>query len=102
MPINQKNTSYYHTVGIGANYGPVRIGMTYMRSSMAGNTLDAWSIGTDYKMITLKYLRVNPYLEYVGYHFHNLKHELIAGSGIFYKTIGNNGYVLTAGIRVIF
>ena len=99
---NQKNTSYYHTVGVGANYGPVSAGLTYMRSSMAGNKLDAWSIGIDYKLVSLKYLKVIPYFEYVGYKFHSMKYELIKGSGVYYKTIGNNGFVISTGIKMVF
>ena len=99
---NQGRKSYYHTVGIGANYGPVKIGATYMRSNYAGNILDAWSIGTDFKMISKKYMRVQPYFEYVGYFFHTPKNILKVGDLIRYKAIQNKGFVLTAGMRIIF
>ena len=99
---NQKNTSYYHTIGVGANYGPISAGLTYMRSSMARNKLDAWSVGIDYKLVSLKYLKVIPYFEYVGYKFHSMKYELIKGSGVYYKTIGNNGFVISTGIKMVF
>ncbi len=99
---NQGNNSYYHTAGIGANYGPVRIGATYMRSSFAGYKLDAWSIGTDFKMLSLKFLRVQPYFEYLGYIFHTKDVYLKAGDTKAYKASSSKGYVLTAGIRVLF
>lgn len=98
----QGSKSYYHTVAIGANYGPIKIGATYMRSDYAGNVLDAWSLGTDFKMISKKYLRVQPYFEYVGYIIHTSNINLIAGSNINYKAKENIGYVITMGIRVIF
>ena len=100
--ISQYKRSYYHTVGMGANYGPIRIGMTYMHSSFAGYKLDAWSVGTDFKMISLKYLRVQPYFEYVGYIFHTYNISLIAGSNSTYKASANRGYIITIGIRVVF
>ena len=99
---NQGKKSYYHTIGIGANYGPVKIGATYMRSNYAGNILDAWSIGTDFKMISKKYMRVQPYFEYVGYFFHTPKNILKVGDLVRYKAIQNKGFVLTAGMRIIF
>ena len=99
---NQDNNSYYHSVGIGFNYGQFRAGITYMRSNFAGNKLDAWSIGIDYKEYNLKYFNLTPYIEYVGYHFHNYKHELMVGSGQYYRTIGNNGFVIQIGCKATF
>ena len=99
---NQSKRSYYHTAGLGANYGPIRLGATYMRSSFAGYKLDAWSIGTDFKMLSLKYLRVQPYFEYVGYIFHTQNIQLKAGDNKTYKASASRGYVITAGIRVVF
>lgn len=99
---NQNKRSYYHTAGIGANYGPVRIGVTYMRSSFSGYKLDAWSIGTDYKMISLKYLRIQPYFEYLGYIFHTQNIQLKAGENMTYKASASKGFILTLGMRVVF
>ena len=98
---NQGKRSYYHTAGFGANYGPVRLGLTYMHSCFAGYKLDAWSVGTDYKMISLKYLRVQPYFEYVGYIFHTKPVQLVVG-GNHYKASASRGYVITTGIKVVF
>ena len=98
---NQDKRSYYHTAGFGANYGPVRLGLTYMHSCFTGYKLDAWSVGTDYKMISLKYLRVQPYFEYVGYIFHTKPIQLVAG-GDYYKASASRGYVITTGIKVVF
>ena len=50
-----------------------------MRSSFSGYKLDAWSIGTDFKKIRLKYLRVKPYFEYVDYIFHTQNKQLKTG-----------------------
>ena len=98
--------SDYHSVGIGATYGPIRISATYMRSNLGGNKMDVWSIGTDYKMISLKYLRVNPYIEYTGYVFHtrNIAKTgiYLPGTSILAKALGNHGTVLTGGIRIVF
>ena len=94
--------SYYHTAGFGANYGPVRLGITYIRSSYSGNKLDAWSIGTDFKMISLRYLKVNPYFEYVGYIFHTQDINLISGDNRTYRASATKGYVITTGIRIVF
>ena len=99
---NQGRNSYYHTAGIGANYGPIRVGCSYMRSSFAGYKLDAWSIGTDFKMLSLKFLRVQPYFEYLGYIFHTKEIQLKVGDANTYKASASRGYVLTAGIRVVF
>ena len=73
-----------------------------MRSSFSGYKLDAWSIGTDFKMLSLKYLRVQPYFEYVGYIFHTQNIQLKADDNKTYKASASRGYVITAGIRVIF
>jgi hypothetical protein len=73
-----------------------------MRSDFAGNKLDAWSIGTDYKMISLRYLRVQPYFEYTGFIFHTQNTELKSGINETFKAVKNRGFVLTAGIRVVF
>lgn len=97
----QGKKSYYHTLGIGANYGPVRLGITYMRSNYGGNKLDAWSVGSDIKIISLKYLRVEPFLEYVGFHFHTPTNQLKVG-GVKYRAIKNTGFVISTGIRVVF
>ena len=98
--------SDYHSVGIGATYGSVRISATYMRSNLGGNKMDVWSIGSDYKMISLKYLRVNPYIEYTGYVFHtrNIAKSgiYLPGTSILAKAIGSHGTVLTGGIRIVF
>lgn len=99
---HQVKNSYYHTAGIGANYGPVRASITYMRSSYAGYKLDAISLGTDFKMMSLKYLKVNPYAEIVGYIFHTQDIHLKAGDTATYKAIENKGIVTTLGIRILF
>ena len=97
----QGRKSYYHTLGLGANYGPVRLGLTYMRSNYGGNKLDAWSVGSDIKIISMKYLRVEPFFEYVGFHFHTPENQLKVG-GVKYKTLKNTGFVISTGIRVSF
>ncbi len=98
-----QGVSYYHTAGFGANYGPVRLGVTYMRSSLGGNKLDVWSVGTDYKIISLRSLKVQTYFEYVGYIFHTQNVQVTKGEdSSVHKAVGNNGYVITAGIRVMF
>ena len=100
---NHQKASYYHTAGFGANYGPIRLGATYMRSSLAGYKLDAWSIGTDYKIISLRSLKVQSYVEYVGYIFHTQDVQVKTISGIeTRRAIKNNGYVITAGLRILF
>ena len=83
----QGRKSYYHTLGLGANYG--------------GNKLDAWSVGSDIKIISMKYLRVEPFFEYVGFHFHTPENQLKVG-GVKYKALKNTGFVISTGIRVSF
>ena len=57
-------------------------------------------------VISLKYLRVNPYIEYTGYVFHTrniAKSEIyLPGTSILAKALGNHGTVLTGGIRIVF
>ena len=99
---NQDKSSHYHTAGIGANYGPVRIGLTYMHSVYSGNKLDVLSLGTDFKMMSLKYLKVNPYFELTGYIFSGGDKQLIVGDDKTYSPLNYKGIVTTLGIRIIF
>ena len=99
---NQGKKSYYHTAGIGASYGPIKIGSTYMHSSFAGYKLDVWSLGLDYKMMNLKYLCIQPYIEYLGYIFHTQNIQLKVGDANTYKASASRGHIFTLGARITF
>ena len=100
--VNKTKKSYYHTIGIGADYGIVRFGATYMCSSFSGYKLDVWSIGTDFKTLNLGYLRIQPYAEYVGYIFHTQNVQILSNNNTVYKAPVNRGYVIMFGLRVVF
>ncbi len=93
--------SFSHVVGISLNYGPLNFSTQYMHSFYSGNTTDLISIGTDFKITSLKYLMVVPYLEY-NYVILSPHSVNINASGNTYQAITMKGSVFIAGIRMIF
>jgi hypothetical protein len=58
-----------------------------MRTNMNGNIVDAWSIGSDIKILSLNYLKVQPYFEFTQFWFSPNSVILHTNSNIEYKSI---------------
>jgi hypothetical protein len=100
--LNHGNRSYFHTAGASFNFGPITLASNYMRSNFAGNKMDVWSIGSDFKMISIKYAKIQPYIEYTMFHFMPDSVLLNKDSSQSYKAIANKGYVILTGVRLTF
>ncbi|MEN9782355.1 MAG: hypothetical protein RL208_505 [Pseudomonadota bacterium] len=99
---NQAGASSYHVLGAGYNFGPINLGFTYMNSNMAGNELQVWSLGTDLKMMSLRYFRFQPYFEFTYFMFNPRSYYLNVNSNTRHEPLANKGYVILTGIRVTF
>lgn len=99
--VNSNTPSFYSSTGIGANYGPINVGFTYMHSELSGNNADVFSFGTDLKFVSFKFAKVQPYIE-LTYFMLNPKGITLSSGNIINKAIANNGYVISIGTRVEF
>jgi len=94
--------SYYHSLGVAVNYGPIGGSITYLHSNYMGNMTDALSFGTDIRVAGLKRVGLVPYLELTFYKMRGAYAKLSISDPRLFGTQDNSGGVAIAGVKMIF
>ena len=70
-----------------------------MRSNYNGNTIDLVSVGTDFTLASLRYIRIVSYIEY---NWFNLNPRSVFIQDAQYKAINFSGNIFIIGMKFMF